>query len=139
MHKYVDDSGEPLFPFGFGLSYTTFRYDHLAVSAPTQGSHGDVQVTVDVTNTGEREGDEVAQLYIHQDVSSVETPDRSLAGFSRIHLRPQEKRTLTFRVPQIQLAIWNAEKRWRVEPGDYTVWVGGSSQASLKAGFHLRL
>ena len=138
MHKYVDDDGEPLFPFGFGLSYTTFRYDHLDVSAPTQGSQGDVQVTVDVTNTGEREGDEVAQLYLRQDVSSVEPPDRSLASFSRIHLRPQEKRTLTFRVPQKQLAIWNAEERWSVEPGDYTVWVGGSSQASLKAGFHLR-
>ena len=138
MHKYVDDDGGPLFPFGFGLSYTTFRYDNLAVSAPTPGSHGDVQVTVGVTNTGEREGDEVAQLYIRQDVGSVETPDRSLAGFSRIHLRPQQKTTITFRVPQKQLAIWTVEERWSVEPGDFTVWVGGSSQASLKAAFHLR-
>jgi beta-glucosidase len=138
VHKYVDDDGQPLFPFGFGLSYTTFRYDHLVASAPAPGTHGDVQVTVDVTNTGEREGDEVAQLYVRQDVSSVETPDRSLAGFSRIHLRPQEKKSLTFRVPQKQLAIWNAEGRWSIEAGDYTVWVGGSSQAALKAGFHLR-
>jgi beta-glucosidase len=91
-----------------------------------------------VTNIGEREGDEVAQLYLRQDVSSVETPDRSLAGFSRVHLRPQETKSITFRVPQKQLAIWNAEGRWSVEAGNYTVWVGGSSQASLKAGFHLR-
>ncbi len=138
MHKYVDDDGQPLFAFGFGLSYTTFRYDHLAVLAPPPGSQGDIQVTVDVTNTGERDGDEVAQLYEREDVSSVETPDRSLAGFSRIHLRSQERRTLTFRIPQRQLAIWNADGRWSIEAGDYTVWAGGSSQASLKAGFHLR-
>jgi beta-glucosidase len=137
-HKYVDDDGQPLFPFGFGLSYTTFRYDHLAVQAPVSGSNGDIQVTVDVTNTGEREGDEVAQLYMREDVSSVETPGRSLEGFSRVHIRSQETKTLTFRVPQKQLAIWNTERRWAVEAGDYTVWVGGSSQASLTAGFHLR-
>jgi beta-glucosidase len=74
MHKYVDDDGKPLFPFGFGLSYTTFRYDHLAVQAPAPASKGDIRITVDVTNTGEREGDEVAQLYMREDVGSVERP-----------------------------------------------------------------
>src|SRR6185437_9875661 len=102
IHKYVDDDGKPLFPFGFGLSYTTFRYDHLVVQPPASGSDQPVQVTVDVTNTGDRSGDEVAQLYIREDVSSVETPDRSLAGFSRIHLRPQESKTVAFEVPQSQ-------------------------------------
>jgi beta-glucosidase len=137
MHKYVDDDGTPLFPFGFGLSYTTFRYDNLAIQASAPGSKDAVRVTVDVTNTGDREGDEVAQLYMRQDVSSVETPDRSLAGFSRIHLKPRETKHVTFSVPQEQFAIWNAEKRWVVEEGKYTVWVGGSSQASLSASFHL--
>ena len=137
MHKYVDDDGKPLFPFGFGLSYTTFRYDHLAAQAPPQGSKADVIVTVDVTNTGDKAGDEVAQLYLREDVSSVETPDRALKGFSRIHLKPHETTTVTFRVPQHQLAIWNQEGNWVVEAGNYTVWAGGSSQAPLSASFSL--
>ena len=137
MHKYVDDDGKPVFPFGFGLSYTTFGYDHLAVRVPEKGSGGEIEVTVDVTNTGKKEGDEVAQLYVREDVGSVETPDRSLKGFARVHLRPGETRTVSFRVPQEQLAIWNTERRWVVEPGNYTVWVGGSSQATLTSSFGL--
>jgi beta-glucosidase len=136
--KYVDSSGQPLFPFGFGLSYTTFRYNRLAVQPPVPGSHGDVRVTVDVTNTGDRAGDEVAQLYVRENVSSVETPERALKGFSRIHLQPGETRTLTFLVPQEQLAGWNPDRKWVVEPGRYTVWAGGSSQASLSTEFNLQ-
>jgi beta-glucosidase len=136
-YRYVDDDGKPLFPFGFGLSYTTFGYDHLAVQPPAPGSRDDVKVTVDITNSGDREGDEVAQLYVRQDVSSVETPSRSLKGFSRIHLKPQETRTVVFRIPQNQLAVWNAERQWVVEPGRYILWAGGSSLASLTTSFHL--
>lgn len=138
MYKYVDADGKPLFPFGFGLSYTTFGYAHLQVRAPEPGSHGDIQVTVDVTNTGERAGDEVAQLYMREDVGSVETPRRSLEGFSRIHLEPGETKTVTFHVKQAQLAVWNAERRWAIEPGNYTVWAGGSSLASLTTKFLLK-
>jgi beta-glucosidase len=136
--KYVDDEGEPLFPFGFGLSYTTFHYDHLAVQAPAAGSHADIRVTVDVTNTGDREGDEVVQLYEHEDTTSVETPERSLSGFSRVHLQPHETRSVTFMVSRSQLAIWNAEGRWVVEPGAFTLWVGGDSRADLSTKFTLR-
>jgi beta-glucosidase len=136
--KYIDNNGEPLFPFGFGLSYTTFRYDHLSVQAPAPVSHDDIQVTVDVTNTGERAGDEVAQLYVREDASSVETPARALKGFSRIHLRPGETKTVSFRVPQEKLEVWNAEKVWAIEGGEYTVWAGGSSQATLSAKFNLK-
>ena len=137
MYKYVDDDGKPLFPFGFGLSYTTFRYEHLSIKPPAAGSGADVEATVDVTNTGDREGDEVAQLYVRQDVSSVETPARALKGFSRIHLKPGETKNVTFRIPQKQLAVWNAEGKWVVEPGNFTVWVGGASDASLKGQFLL--
>jgi beta-glucosidase len=91
-----------------------------------------------VTNTGGREGDEVAQLYLHEDVSSVELPERSLKGFSRIHLKPGETRTVAFHVPLEQVAVWNAEGKWAVEPGTYSAWVGGSSQASLTAKFNLK-
>jgi beta-glucosidase len=137
VYRYVDSNGKPLFPFGFGLSYTTFRYDHLSVRPPVAGSKEDIQVSVDVTNTGSREGDEVAQLYMREDVGSVETPSRSLEGFSRIHLKPHETRRITFRIPQKQLAIWNVEGKWAIEPGNYTVWTGGSVLASLTTKFHL--
>jgi beta-glucosidase len=136
--KYEDSSGQPMFPFGFGLSYTTFRYDRLAVQAPAPDSRGDIRVTVAVTNTGDRAGDETAQLYMRENVSSVETPERALKGFSRVDLQPGETRTVTFLVPQRQLAVWNAEKKWAVEPGRYTVWVGDSSRASLNTEFNLR-
>ncbi len=135
--KYVDDDGEALFPFGFGLSYTTFRYAHLMAQAPPPGSHDPVRVSVEITNTGEREGDEVAQLYLHQDTSSVETPERSLKGFSRIHLKPHETRTVSFDVPQSELEIWNVDGKWVTEPGRFSVWAGGNSRAELTGNFTL--
>jgi beta-glucosidase len=138
MHKYVDDDGKPLFPFGYGLSYTTFGYSHLAVVAPANGGKSDVLATVDVTNTGSREGDDIAQLYLRQDTNSVETPDRSLKGFSRIHLKPHETKTVSFPIPQSELAIWSAEGKWIVEPGAFTVWAGGSSMATLTTKFSLQ-
>jgi beta-glucosidase len=137
VHKYVDDKGEPLFPFGYGLSYTRFSYDHVTVQPPSASSGADITVTVDVTNTGTREGDEVVQLYMREDTTSVETPSRSLEGFSRIHLKPGETQTVAFHVPQQQLAVWNAEGEWAVESGKCTVWVGGSSLASLSTDFTL--
>ena len=137
VYRYIDSNGKPLFTFGFGLSYTTFRYDRLRVQAPRRGSGGDIEVLVDVTNTGSRAGDEVAQLYMREDVSSVETPRRSLEGFDRIHLTPGETKTVLFHVKQRQLAVWNAQGRWAVEPGNYTVWVGGSSLADLSKAFVL--
>jgi len=137
-NKYIDSDRGPLFPFGFGLSYTTFRYDHLSVQAPPPGTHGDIQASVEVMNTGDREGDEVAQLYLRENVSSVETPERALKGFSRIHLKPGETKTIHFHVPLEQVAVWNSEKKWAIEQGEYTAWVGGSSQASLSTKFNLR-
>lgn len=138
VYKYVNDDGKPLFPFGFGLSYTSFRYDDIAVQAPAAGSGADVIVSFQVTNTGEREGTEVPQLYVREEVGSVETPVRSLEGFTRIHLKPHESRTVTMHLHQSQLAVWNAEKTWAIEPGSYTVWVGGSSEATLTTHFLLK-
>lgn len=137
IHNYVDDDGEPLFPFGFGLSYTSFRYDHLAVRPASISSSDDIEVSVDVTNTGNRGGDEVLQLYLRHNTSSVETPSRSLAGFSRLRLNSHQTKSVVLRVPQRQLALWNSENKWAVEPGMYTLWVGGSSRASQSAQFSL--
>ncbi len=136
-HHYVDGDDTPVFPFGFGLSYTAFRFDDLQVKAPIS-SQGPVAVSVEVTNAGVVAGDTVAQLYIRQDIGSVETPERSLKGFSRITLLPGETKTVSFEVPREELALWNAEKKWVVEPGAYTVWVGDSSQATLTAKFSLQ-
>lgn len=137
-YRYVDNNGEPLFPFGFGLSYTTFGFSHFTVQAPSAGSNDDVQASVEVTNTGTREGDDVAQVYVREDVSSVETPRRSLAGFARVHLTPGQTKTVHFRIPQSELAVWNAAHQWAIEDGNYTLWVGDSSLASLKAMFRIQ-
>jgi beta-glucosidase len=138
MDKYDDGDGKPLFPFGFGLSYTSFRYDDIAVETPAAASKQDVVVSFQVTNTGEREGSEVPQLYVRQEVGSVETPVRSLADFTRIHLNPHESRMVTMHLRQEQLAVWNAENTWAVEPGWYTLWAGGSSKAALTTRFQLK-
>lgn len=138
VHKYVDDDGKPLFPFGFGLSYTTFSYGDLNVQVPEAGSKADVVVSFQVTNNGEREGTEVPQLYVREEVGSVETPVRSLEGFARVSFKAHESRTVTMHLRQSQLAVWNAEKAWAVEPGYYTLWVGGSSEATLTTRFLLK-
>jgi beta-glucosidase len=136
-HKYVDDDGKPLFPFGWGLSYTTFRYDKLTAQVPVPKSRADIHVTVDVTNSGSRDGDAVVQLYLRRNYSSVETPDRELKGFSRIHLKAGETKTVFFSLPQRELRIWNVDHKWVVEPGTYTLWAGDSSEATLKTTFAL--
>jgi len=136
--RYVGSSNEPLFVFGFGLSYTAYHYDQLEVKAPTLQSKDDVLVSVKVTNTGAVAGDEIAQLYIRDNVADVVTPIQSLKGFSRIHLKPGESRAVTFSVPQSDLAVWNKENRWEVQPGTFTVQVGGSSKDTLKAEFTLQ-
>ena len=136
-HRYVDGDDTPVFPFGFGLSYAAFRFDDLHVDTPVLGK-GPVTASVKVTNTGAVAGDTVAQLYVREDVSSVETPERALKGFSRVSLQPGESKTVTFAVPQADLALWNAEKKWAVEPGAYIVWVGDSSRAELSGKFVLR-
>lgn len=139
VHKYVDDDGKPLFPFGFGLSYTTFSYGDINVQTPAVGSKADIVVSFQVTNTGDRKGTEVPQLYVRQEVGSVETPERSLEGFTRVDLKPHESKTVTMHLRQSQLAVWDAENRWAVEPGYYTVWAGGSSEATLTTRFLLKL
>ncbi len=128
----------PVFPFGTGLSYTTFKYDSLEVKAPAAHSNDDVTVTVKVTNTGLRDGDEVAQLYVRQEIADVVTPIIALKGFSRIHLKAGESQSVTFSVPQSQLAVWNAAKQWAVEPGVFDIKVGGSLDATLSGKFTLK-
>jgi beta-glucosidase len=136
--SYIEGDSSPLFDFGHGLSYTTFKYDDLSVTAPPVKSCNDVLVACKITNTGRREGDEVAQLYVRQETASVATPIKALKGFLRIHLKPGESKAVTFHLKQSDLAVWGANQEWQVEPGEYTVTAGGSSSGGLSAKFTLK-
>ena len=136
-NKYVDGDDSPQFVFGFGLSYTTFVYDNLDVTVPPPGSDDDVLVRFDLTNTGNRDGDEVAQAYVRETTASVATPERALKAFSRIHLKAGETRSVTLHIKKNDLAVWGATQEWAVEPGEFTVWVGGNCQATLSKKFDL--
>jgi beta-glucosidase len=136
--SYIEGDSSPLFVFGHGLSYTTFKYDDLSVIAPPTKSCDDVLVSCKITNTGGRDGDEVAQLYVRQETASVVTPVKALKGFLRIHLKSGESKGVTFHLKQSDLAIWGATQEWRVEPGEYGVTVGADSSAGLCARFALK-
>lgn len=136
-NQYVDGDDSPQFVFGYGLSYTTFNYDRLNVVAPAPGSSEDVLVSFDLTNTGARDGDEVAQVYVRETTASVATPIKALKAFSRIHLKAGETKSITLHIPKSELAVWGANDEWRVEPGKFTVAVGGNSDADLTTQFTL--
>jgi beta-glucosidase len=124
---YLFDTTAPLFPFGYGLSYTSFDISAPRLSAQTIKPDGSVDVSVDVKNTGSRAGDEVVQLYIHQQVSSVTRPVKELKGFKRVTLQPGESRTLTFTLTPRALQFWNLDMKRVVEPGAFDIMVGPDS------------
>ncbi len=125
---YMYFKGEPLYPFGFGLSYTTFAYSNLRLSAEHLPADGELTVSLDVTNTGDRAGDEVVQLYVKHLHSAVEWPKKELKGFKRITLQPGETQTVTFPLKAASLAYWEVERqRWVVEPGTVQLMLGSSS------------
>jgi beta-glucosidase len=125
--KYLDVPWTPLFPFGYGLSYTQFRLSNLQLSAPRIRPDGRITVSVDIENVGPRAGDEVVQLYIRDVAASVTRPVRELKGFQRVTLRPAEKRRVEFTLTPEQLSFYNREMRFIVEPGEFKVMVGNSS------------
>jgi beta-glucosidase len=126
--SYADGTNPgPLYPFGFGLSYTTFDYSNLSVSPAKIPTSGKATVSVDIQNTGQVAGDEVAQLYIRDTVSSVVRPNKQLKGFQRISLKPGEKKTVQFTITPDDLAFYNQQMKWTVEPGSFDILVGGDS------------
>lgn len=137
--RYWDGPAGPLYPFGYGLSYTDFSFSDIVVDRPAIDLDGTVTVSVVVSNVGARTGDETAQLYIHQRAGRATRPVRELKGFQRVTLAPGERRTLTFTLGEAELKYWSgAERKWVVDPGLFDVWIGGDSQASLHATFELR-
>jgi beta-glucosidase len=135
---YTDVSNDPLYPFGFGLSYTSFTYSAPRLSAAEIGASGQLQVTVTVTNSGPRAGTEVVQLYVRDLVGSVTRPVKELKGFERVELAPGQARDVTFTIKPADLAFYTARGRWEAEPGAFKVFVGGNSRDVKEASFTLR-
>ncbi len=132
---YSDETNEPLYPFGYGLSYTQFSYDNLNVNVVGEN---EVQVSVKITNTGKVKGKEVAQLYIHDEYASVTRPIRELKGFELIELEPRESKTIEFKLTEKELGFYNNKGEFLVEPGKFNVFVGGDSKADLTNTFTLK-
>jgi beta-glucosidase len=136
--KYLDVLNSPQYPFGFGLSYTTFALSNLHLSASSIDAAGPLTVTADITNTGRRTGDDVVQLYIHDQVASILQPVRRLDGFQRVTLAPGQARTVTFRLGPANLGFYNNQGQFAVEPGGFDVYVGDSSAGGLHGQFTVR-
>jgi beta-glucosidase len=132
---YSDVDNSPLYPFGYGLSYTSFHYKNLLLDKNEISTDGKIKVSVDVSNTGHYDGDEVVQLYIRDLIGSLTRPVRELKGFKKIRLKAGETKTVTFMITAESLQFYTANHKWEVEPGDFELWVGGDSNAVLKGSF----
>ncbi|MFA6541749.1 MAG: glycoside hydrolase family 3 C-terminal domain-containing protein, partial [Bacteroidota bacterium] len=133
--RYLDSPNSPLYPFGFGLSYTTFSYSNAKVSSPTIHRGGQVTVSVDVKNTGKRIGDEIVQMYLRDDVASVTRPVKELKGFQKISLSPGEHKTVEFTITPDDLSFYGITMKKTIEPGTFTVYVGGNSDDCVETSF----
>ena len=132
-YRYFE--GRPLYAFGHGLSFTTFAYANLKLDLDRITAGDSLMVSVDVTNTGQRAGDEIAQLYLTDVEGSTPRPSRFLAGFERVSLQPGESKTVTFTVKPEQIGMVNAQGKWVIEPGEFTVGVGGGQTAAVSSQF----
>lgn len=136
--NYLDIDNEPLYPFGYGLSYTTFRYGKPSLSSSTLTENSKIQVSVDITNTGDYDADEIAQLYIRDLVGSVSRPVKELKGFERISLKKGETKTVTFTLTPDDLKFYNQELEYKYEPGEFEVMVGPNSKDVQTLKFELK-
>lgn len=133
--SYMDVGVQPLYPFGYGLSYTTFGYSHVKLSSSELKKDDVLTVTFDLENTGKYEGTEVAQLYVRDKVGSVTRPVKELKRFTRVTLKPGEKKTVSFELPVSELAFWNIDMIKTVEAGDFALWVAPDSQSGEEISF----
>lgn len=135
--NYLDVDNAPLYPFGYGLSYTTFRYGDVALSTPSFTQDGSVTASITVTNTGKRDGAEVVQLYIRDLVGSITRPVKELKGFEKIFLKAGESKTVSFKITPDLLRFYDYDLNFVAEPGDFDVMIGGNSQTVKTARFRL--
>ena len=136
--SYLDVDNEPLYPFGYGLSYTTFQYSDIALSASAMGQDGSITAAVTVTNTGKRDGAEVVQLYIRDLVGSITRPVKELKGFEKIFLKAGESKTVTFKITPELLRFYDYDLKQVAEPGDFDVMIGGDSRNVRSARLTLK-
>ena len=136
--RYMDIPNEPLFPFGYGLSYSEFEYSDLKVLTPEVENGGVVKVSVKVTNKGKYDGDDVAQLYVRDVVAETTRPMRELKGFERFSLKAGESKVITFEVPTSDLAYCHTNMSFKADAGDFKVWVGEDSNATLEGKFTIK-
>ena len=136
--NYLEVRNDPLYPFGYGLTYTSFRYSGLSLSSNTMAADGSVEASVMVSNTGQRDGYEVVQLYIHQQAASVARPVKELRGFQRIHLKAGEQRRVTFCIDREQLQYLDAQGAPVLEPGIFDIMIGGNSDDVLSQPLTVR-
>ena len=132
---YLDAGNSPLFPFGYGLSYTNFEYSDLRLASDKLTVDGEVNVSVNLKNAGKYDGTEVVQLYVQDKVGSVTRPVKELKAFQRVELKAGESKTVTFTLPVSDLAFWRYDMTYGVEPGDFKLWVGTNSAEGLSADF----
>lgn len=135
--RYLDVSNEPLYPFGYGLSYTTFAYDNLRLSANELQPGDNLEVLVSVSNTGAVDGEEVVQLYVQDKVASVTRPLKELKGFTKVMLKAGEKKDISFSISMDNLKFYDINMNYVTEPGDFTIMVGGNSRDVITADFQL--
>lgn len=135
--SYIDGPNAPLYPFGYGLSYTTFEYSDLAVSSETMARGGKISVSVTVKNAGEREGTETAQLYLRDQCASVVRPVKELKGFQKVTLSVGEEKRITFEIDEEMLKFYNEELEFVAEAGEFLVYVGGDSDCRQRVSFRL--
>jgi beta-glucosidase len=134
--RYWDEASTPLYPFGYGLSYSGFSYGNLTLDRDHITKGETLHVAVDVTNTGERVADEVVQLYIHQRYGRAARPVRELKGFRRLTLQPGESRRIGFELGPGELRYWHPQERdWVLDSATFDVWVGGDSMTQLGTTF----
>lgn len=132
---YLDAGNSPLFPFGYGLSYTTFEYSKLEMNSNKFGMNDEIKVTVNLKNTGKFDGTEVVQLYVQDKVGSVTRPVKELKAFQRVELKAGEAKDVAFTLPVSDLAFWGYDMTYGVEPGDFKLWVGTNSAEGISAEF----
>lgn len=136
--NYMDVSNDPLYPFGFGLTYTTFSYSDVSLSQTEMTAGGTLTATVTVTNTGSRDADEVVQLYLRDVSASIARPVKELKGFRRVHIRAGESQEVSFGIGEADLMFYNSDLQHVAEPGEFTVMIGGDSQSVRSASFTYR-